>query len=296
MLYAFPLRLPAHALLVFSCWAFSTYLWRFPVRRVQRSPRRPWGWATAFRRLPISLAALLVSAYAIMVCRAESAGGAARSLLLLNKTTQAESVARIAHRLLPEHGDFTFLYAITLWERSKDIATVLELLHRAQLTSTNTRIPIAKGLLLMKNRRNQEAYRVLEDIASFQAPLDGLHHARGLVEYLNENYEEAALQLEAEVRQYPRNYEAHLYLAACYRILQKTALAIETLQRALSIKPGGLDAHIQLSEIYEQTRDYEEAERELQQAVDVAADLGDFETATELTVRLRQLRLEGGLN
>lgn len=295
MIYGFQLRLPLHGLLVFSCLAFSAYLWRYPVLTAEKGLGQSWRWGRTLRRLPLAAASVMIAAYVLMVYRAESCGGTARTLLALGKTARAETLIRTAHRLLPEQGELTFLYALTLWEQRRETGEILELFDRALMTSTNTRIPIAKGLLLMRNHRNQEAYRLLQEFAKFRAPLEGLHHARGLVEYLNGNYKEAVNELETEIRLYPRNYEAYLYLATCYRIQGKTGLAIETLKEALSVKRRGLDAHIQLSEIYQEARDYRKAEQEIHEALAIARGIGDFQTVTELSIRLRQLQLEAAL-
>jgi O-antigen ligase/Tfp pilus assembly protein PilF len=292
MLYGFQLRLPVHALLLFTCLAFATQLWHLPDRRREARSMSAWGWKSALGRVPLAVGAIGIALYALTVYRGETYGQVGRMLMATGHTMQGQQMTRKAHRLLPENGDFAFLYAVSLWEQNREQETVERLFDRAMLTSTNTRIPIAKGLFLMKTRRAQKAHRVLSEFAEFQASVEGLHHARGLVEYLSRDYQAAAGELETEVRLYPDNYEAYVYLAICYRLMNKTALAIETLEDALHVKSRGLEAHIQLSEIYHQQRMYKKAIREMREAISIANGLGDFRTATEMTVRLRQLRFE----
>jgi len=295
MMYGFQLRLPSQILLFTSFFGFSTLLWRggrtgaggvIPANGVR---------ARFLPRAAFALAGVLLAAYVIVVQLAEVCGGSARILLMLGEVTRARKLAFTAHQLLPEKGDFSFLCGVAMWEQKESPQKVLELFDQATLTSTNTKVAVAKAILLMQNHRNQEAFRLLQEYAELEAPLEGLHQARGMVEYLSRNYPAAVEELEAEVRLYPRNYEAYLYLGLSQHALGRTDRAVEAFRRALLAKPRGLEAHIQLGEIYFAERLYGQAIREYQEAMSVALDIGDFRTAGQLRIRLRQARLEAGL-
>jgi len=289
MLYGFQIRIPSHALLLFTFIGISGWLWTAPRVPAAREVGRNRTW----RSVPVAAIGVLVAAHSLTIYRAESAAGAARMLSLRAGAIQAaERYADLAYRLEPSNGDFAFLYALSLWEQGKDPDRVLKLFDRALLTSTNTRVPVAKGMLLMKLDRNQEAYRVLQDFARFQSPLEGLHHARGLIYFLRHQYPNAVEELETEVRLYPRSYQAYIYLAMAYLRVEKPQLAIEALKGALHAKPRGMEAHIQLGEVYLSQGEYYRAQQELRQAKNIAAEVGDWETEAALETRLRQIRLE----
>ena len=192
-------------------------------------------------------------------------------------------------RLIPEKGEAAHFYSVYLKEAKKDNHGALQYANRAIVTSNEPLAIIHKARILMDLHRNQEAYAILSRFTKLGASVSGFHYAKGLLEYLAENYTKAVEEFEEELKT-GDDYRTALYLGRSYFLLQDWKSSRDALKKALRLRPRGLEGHLQMALTYEQLRDYAAAMSHLETASEIAMDLQDKEAQIEVRININRLR------
>ncbi len=293
ILYGFELRLPVQTLLFFSAIGCVHLLWSraIPGAVATVPVRRPLRWIGVSLAVMVGLGGL---AFTGVTYAGEVWGRFGKVSLVQGRPRQALRYLKRALAVCPDRGEFWYYYAVSSRGVSGDSKDALRLTDIAIRMGTDPMAYVIRGHLLLEMGRYQEADRKLSEFARFRVPIDGLHHARGLLHYYREEYQEAVKEFREETKRYESNTLAWVFMGLSYHALKEYPQAAGAFERAIDVSPWNFEAHYRYAILLMTWGKYPKALEEARAAMKVAEDLADrrsYLDALAIAERIRKERL-----
>jgi len=270
--YGFEFRLPVQTLLFFSGVGCVHFLWANATERIgiRRATRRPLQLLGAFPAVFIGIGGLLVTG---VTYTGEVSGRVGKVCLVTGHAKQALVNLKRSLALCPDRGEFWYYYAVAFRGTSGDSKEALRLTDIGIRMGTDPMAYVIRGHLLLEMGRYQEADRKLSEFARFRVPIEGLHHARGLLHYHREEYEEAVIEFREETKRYENNTLAWVFMGLSYQALKNYPKAAEAFERATAVSPWMFEAHYRHAILLMTWGKYREALEHARTAMKIAEEV-----------------------
>jgi tetratricopeptide (TPR) repeat protein len=202
-------------------------------------------------------------------------------------TEKALSYLVKAKRLAPQDPEVLFQFGKICLERNL-LDDALPALSRAvELKPNNDSYVYVLGSANVGKSRLPEALELFQRLLQKHPQDSFLHYAIGAVYFLQAKYSEAEAALKQSLAAQPNQVPAKYYLALTYAAIGEDDRAIPIFQDLIKTHPEHAPSFVKLGVIQVRQHAYEEAQRNLEQAI--ALDPNSVEAHYQLSLALRRL-------
>ncbi|HXJ87522.1 MAG TPA: tetratricopeptide repeat protein [Candidatus Binatia bacterium] len=202
-------------------------------------------------------------------------------------TEKALSYLVKAKRMAPQDPEVLFQFGKVCLERNLLDDALGALSKAVELRPDNDTYAYLLGSANFGKGRLDEALALFQRLLQ-KHPQDAfLHYAIGAVYFQQNKYSEAEASLKQSLAGQPDQVPANYYLALTYDAIGDDERAIPIFQDLLKSHPEHVPSHVKLGGILVRQHQYEEAQRNLKEAI--ALDPGSVEAHYQLALALRRL-------